>query len=194
MKHGKIISIKNPELRKIRNNLRRLNKEAVWSRHNSLRIKKNEILEKSENNPTDTDIKAIQRLNKEQSDLRVLLKFSICKCGMCNADDVDMVWHAGWGEWWCLKCFKEEEEIIVPEDKFNKGVIVHENAEKPCHILKWCPYGVLVENFRLRNMDSKYTCLVFDHDCPVFYVSEPISESTNLKPQKNRNLKDNLRN
>lgn len=93
-----------------------------------------------------------------------------------------------------FKCFKEEEETIDPKIKFNKGVIVHENAEKPCYILGWCPYGVLVENFRLRNMDSKYTCLVYDHDCPIFYISQQISEHSTIKPIKDNKLKDNLRN
>jgi hypothetical protein len=193
VKHGRVIPIKDPLLRQFRYNLRRLFKEAIQFKNNSYQIKKQEILKKSGNNPSDSDTIEIQKLNKEQSKLRMLLKYSICKCGMCSADDVDMVWHAGWGEWWCLKCFREEEEAIDPKNKFNKGVIVHENAEKPCHILHWCPYGNLAESFRLRNLYSRYTCLVFDHDCPSFYVSEHLTEFSRKEPIKSERSVDNLR-
>lgn len=194
MKHGRIISIKNAELRKIRNNFRNLFKAATLVKHNLLREKANEIRKKIEGALPSKDLKVIRELNKQQSKLRNLLKSSICTCGMCGADDVDMVWHAGWGEWWCLKCFREEEEAIDPREKFNKGVIVHENAEKPCHTLQWCPYGNLAESFRLRNLYSKYTCLVFDHDCPSFYVSEQVTEFSFKEPIKSEKLVDKLRN
>lgn len=194
MKHGRIISIKNAELSKIRNNLRQLLKTATLTKIKLFREEANKIRKKIEGDLPPKDLRVIRELNKQQSKLRILLKYSICECGMCGADDVDMVWHAGWGELWCLKCFQEEEETINPKDKFNKGFIVHENAEKPCHALHWCPYGNLVENFRLRNMYSKYTCLVFDHDCPSFYVSEQITESSVKDVIKNEKLIDNLRN
>lgn len=194
MKHGRIISIKNPELIKVRNNLRSLFKEAVLSKLNLFRNKANEIEKETEGNFTTSDLKELRELSKQQGELRILLKWSICKCGMCGISNEDAVWHAGWGEWWCLKCFREEEEAMDPKDRFNKGVIVNEDAEKPCHNLKWCPYGTLVESFRIRNMDSKYTCLVFDHDCPVFYVSQQFTEFSQSVPIQNEKLKDILKN
>ncbi|MFW9820694.1 MAG: hypothetical protein ACFFE5_13885, partial [Candidatus Thorarchaeota archaeon] len=139
MKHGRVISIKSAELRKIRDNLRQLLKIVALTRHDLLRDQVNEIERKLEGDLPSKDLKMIRELNRQQSELRILLKYSICTCGMCGVDDVDMVWHAGWGEWWCLKCFREEEEAIDPKEKFNRGVIVHDNAEKPCHILQWCP-------------------------------------------------------
>jgi len=194
VKHGRIISVKNPKLRKIRNNLRRLFVEVYRSEFNKLQKKIDGILRTSEDNLSSMDSNKLRKLSKQQDDLGLILKRSACICGMCRAHKEDMVWHAGWGEWWCLKCFKDEEEIIDPKNKFNKGVIVHENAEKPCHTLGWCPYGTLVESFRIRNLDSKYTCLVYDHDCPVFYLSQPISEHSTIKPIIDNKLNDNLRN
>jgi hypothetical protein len=44
-------------------------------------------------------------------------------------------------------------------------------VSKPCHKLGYCPYGVLVEEFPLKDKNKK-SCKVFGHDCPVFYVAE----------------------
>jgi len=43
--------------------------------------------------------------------------------------------------------------------------------DKPCHKLKYCPYGFLVEYSPLKKK-NKLSCKVFGHDCPVFYVAE----------------------
>jgi len=47
---------------------------------------------------------------------------------------------------------------------------------KPCWELKYCPYGPLVEQFPLRHQ-SEMHCRIFGHDCPVFYVAEPLTET-----------------
>ena len=53
---------------------------------------------------------------------------------------------------------------------------------KPCWELKYCPYGVLVENFELRNeQDDPYRCRIFGHICPVFLVAEPLTETKELR-------------
>lgn len=60
----------------------------------------------------------------------------------------------------------------------NTEKIIDENAIKPCHRLLWCPYGPLVEEFKLReeNKRNKFSCEVFGHDCPVFYHKENEAE------------------
>ena len=59
----------------------------------------------------------------------------------------------------------------------NNKKIVDRDAEKPCHVLKYCPYGPLVEEYPLREKrDPKYSCTVFGHDCPVFYQKEGFCE------------------
>jgi len=87
------------------------------------------------------------------------------------------------------------EETCDPSNRFNKGVIVKEDLEKPCLYLGGCPYGVLVENFRVRMFDNEFTCDVYGHDCPSFYVSEKVCIYSNwFKPSKKRErLNDNLR-
>lgn len=65
--------------------------------------------------------------------------------------------------------------------------------EKPCISLMWCPYGPLVEQFPLDdgslhdNGTFGFTaiaepagCAVFGHDCPVYYVAEPLMDTKAL--------------
>lgn len=52
---------------------------------------------------------------------------------------------------------------------------------KPCWELKYCPYGPLVEDFPLKMENDEKSCRIFGHDCPVFYVAEPITETKELR-------------
>jgi hypothetical protein len=52
---------------------------------------------------------------------------------------------------------------------------------KPCWEIKYCPYGILVEDFDLRDEQDHKGCRIYGHDCPVFYVSEPFSETKELR-------------
>ena len=48
--------------------------------------------------------------------------------------------------------------------------------DKPCHVLGYCPYGPLVEDFPLLEKEDEETCSIFGHQCPVFYVAEPFMD------------------
>jgi hypothetical protein len=52
---------------------------------------------------------------------------------------------------------------------------------KPCWELKYCPYGPLIENFPLSEKNTERSCRIFGHDCPVFYVAEPLTETKELR-------------
>lgn len=65
---------------------------------------------------------------------------------------------------------------------------------KPCWELNYCPYGPLVEQFplpyktlqdaqedKMSKSDREKTCSVFGHICPVFFVSEPFTETGQLR-------------
>ena len=56
----------------------------------------------------------------------------------------------------------------------NNKVFVDENAVKPCGLLRYCPYGQLVEEFPFRSVPDHISCEVFGHNCPVFYLKEEI--------------------
>jgi hypothetical protein len=52
---------------------------------------------------------------------------------------------------------------------------------KPCWELKYCPYGSLVEEFPLPETDTHRSCRIFGHECPVFSVGEPLTETKELR-------------
>ena len=52
---------------------------------------------------------------------------------------------------------------------------------KPCWELKYCPYGPLVEDFSIKKEGDERSCRIFGHDCPVFYVAEPLTETKELR-------------
>jgi len=77
-------------------------------------------------------------------------------------------------------------EVLDQEHRkrsFNQGELVFENAEKPCLTYPGCPYGTLVECFYQRTKKSKYGCDTFGHDCPIFYLMEPITEKISRIPE-----------
>jgi len=79
---------------------------------------------------------------------------------------------------------KKEKLIILPADAeeycwVNTKFLMKENLgkEKPCHVLGYCPYGSIVEMFRIRKKRNKQiSCSTFGHDCPMFYNAEEITE------------------
>lgn len=48
-----------------------------------------------------------------------------------------------------------------------------EEITKPCHDCGFCPFGQLVEVFPF---SDDFRCTVFGHDCPAFWLAEPIAE------------------
>lgn len=52
---------------------------------------------------------------------------------------------------------------------------------KPCWEIKYCPYGPLVEDFPLAELDDEKRCIIFGHECPVFSVAEPLTETKELR-------------
>jgi hypothetical protein len=52
---------------------------------------------------------------------------------------------------------------------------------KPCWEIKYCPYGPLVEQFPLKEEPDSQSCRIFGHDCPVFHVAEPFTETRELR-------------
>jgi len=54
-------------------------------------------------------------------------------------------------------------------------------ACKPCWEIKYCPYGPLVEQLPLKLKPDDKSCRIFGHDCPVFFVAEPLTETKELR-------------
>lgn len=60
----------------------------------------------------------------------------------------------------------------------NNKFILRNNREKekPCHKLKYCPYGQLVEEYPIKKKRNKFACKTFGHNCPMYYQAENITE------------------
>ena len=52
---------------------------------------------------------------------------------------------------------------------------------KPCWEIKYCPYGPFVKEFPFKEIPDDKSCKIFGHDCPVFYVAEPFTETKELR-------------
>jgi len=70
----------------------------------------------------------------------------------------------------------------------NNTKIKWKDILKPCKLCGYCPYGVLVEIYPLRN--AKESCEIFGHDCPVYYLAEPFTEENKL-PSDEEYIKHN---
>lgn len=73
--------------------------------------------------------------------------------------------------------YKEKGEKKMT-DWLNTKRIIKNNLkkEKPCSKLGYCPYGQLVEEFKIRQKRNNISCKTFGHDCPMFYHAEEITE------------------
>ncbi|KKK51148.1 hypothetical protein LCGC14_3117880 [marine sediment metagenome] len=76
----------------------------------------------------------------------------------------------------------EDEDKIINDLKkamwINNEKIIKSNLKKvkPCHTCGYCPYGCMVEAFPLKRKSTEISCIVFGHDCPMFYNGEDLSE------------------
>ncbi len=70
------------------------------------------------------------------------------------------------------RTFREPRKEWHPSWKFK----VEASKEKPCHRCGFCPYGSIVELFRIQTELDEFSCETFGHDCPVFYLAEPLTE------------------
>jgi len=51
------------------------------------------------------------------------------------------------------------------------------NLVKPCRIISFCPYGPLIaEQFPLLKEPDEMSCAVFGHQCPIYFVAEPVCD------------------
>lgn len=99
MKKERAIIIKDPRLRKARNELRTLLKLWVSDIRDSLREQWSLYIEKG-------DDRAIE-LQKEVSKLDLMEGMSICSCLHCGHSDKDMIFVPEMKQWLCIECNSE---------------------------------------------------------------------------------------
>jgi len=111
MRDKRAIIIKDPNLRKIRNNLRTILLKAVSVRWRNINDKRRELKvgpngsRRTINNFSEDEVKQYRTYQDQQSYLRDIADRSICKCITCGASDRDMVYNKTYDSWYCTECY-----------------------------------------------------------------------------------------
>jgi hypothetical protein len=123
LKKKRIISIRNPTLRKIRDNLRSLILEVHKSFQHKLADKRSLIRKEISENPekdTETLYEQIGNLSRELQENRRLLYESIVVCPVCFKSNKDMTYNPVHKTWFCTDCYevlkKGNQERGTPEE------------------------------------------------------------------------------
>ena len=111
MKDKRIIRIKDPRLRKIRNEFRNLwfiHYESIYKRLSTemrrLRFDgEGKLLGPDEMKDADV-LNIYHSLQRSQQDLREDFKRSICMCYTCGRIDLDMYYNRPYRSWFCVEC------------------------------------------------------------------------------------------
>ena len=117
MKRKRIISIKHPKLREIRNNFRILLIKATDTQWYKLQEEIDQIEIDSNGKLisfrelTIEQKQKINRLEKKKSDLDRLVDISICKCRRCVRTNQDMTYNPVDKAWYCVECYEEMQNL-----------------------------------------------------------------------------------
>jgi len=122
MKKKRTIRIKDPRVRKVRNELRLLLHEAK-SKEVIQKIEKQKKLKKSphfwdEKHPNYTTLrKEDQKLASEVDRLRTIYDRSIIKCPVCMKLDKDMTYNPYYEGWYCIECYEANRVFNIEEGR-----------------------------------------------------------------------------
>lgn len=104
MKKKRAIVIKNPDLIRLRNNLRIILRKWASAEWNKLHEEQEEILlDKSKS-------EIFRKLEREKQKIRKIVDSSICRCSRCSAFDKDMTYNPVRKVWYCVECYKELQD------------------------------------------------------------------------------------
>ncbi len=120
MKKKRIISIRDPKLKKIRDNLRLLLlkwKRVEWNQshdeYEELRFDKND-------HPIDLTGDERKRVDVLLQRMRILdeaSRKSLCKCTKCLVTDKDMVYNPPYQGWFCVECYNDLHEYYKDKEE-----------------------------------------------------------------------------
>lgn len=108
-KHKKII-IKNPKLKNLRNNLRKIILESYQNEILKINNEKKEINKKirERGKISEEDRSKKRELENFKQPLANAFNKSICICYICQKIDKDMVYAMRPGEWFCINCYENK--------------------------------------------------------------------------------------
>ncbi len=107
MKRKKTIKIKDPKLRRFRNNLRLVLLKAVSDKWYLIRKEIQELEYEEDGTPRNlVDRDEIHKLLEKRNKLERFRNDSICKCATCGVADKDMTFNPYIKAWYCVDCYK----------------------------------------------------------------------------------------
>ena len=139
MKDKRVIKIKDPRLRKIRNEFRKLWSAAESAEWKHFRAEMEKLCFDEEGNFLDVDqmkergvLKIYHSLQRKQQDLTMDFGISICKCPTCGRIDVDMYYNKTYDSWFCLECVKLYRRMhpIMKKKYANKDPVYYDFDEE----------------------------------------------------------------
>lgn len=116
MKKKRTIRIKDPRLRKVRYELRRLLQLAKSEKIKEILYKKRELKEIEgfwdRGHPNFKRLnKEVQELNSQENDLSYAYNASITFCPICQSADKDMTYNPVSREWFCVECYESNQRF-----------------------------------------------------------------------------------
>lgn len=109
-----IIKIKDPQLQKVRYNLRMLIIKAAFVKTNRLREEWKRVYYKEH------DSERAQQINKRIDTITRALRESICMCKVCGTAKKDMVLSPDLKTWFCVDCY-ELNRVYHKKTKYGKS-------------------------------------------------------------------------
>ena len=122
MKKKLTIKIKDPRLRKVRYELRRLLQLAKSARLSEI-LEKERRLQQTEgfwdrNHPDYKRLhKETQELSSKENDLSYAYNASIAFCPVCREGDKDMTYNPVSKKWFCIECYKFNQEFEIRQGR-----------------------------------------------------------------------------
>ena len=110
MKNGRTISVKDPRLQKIRNNIRLLILNECSRQRSEISDQEHDLTHDKDGkyvriSPETSEI--LQNLTNNWWDIERPLRASAVICAGCGKHDRDVTYHRKSRSWFCVRCYKE---------------------------------------------------------------------------------------
>jgi len=110
MKNGRTISVKDPRLQKIRNNIRLLILNECAKKQMEISDQEHDLTHDEDGKyvritPETSEI--LQNFTDKWWDIERPLRASVVKCAGCNNNNRDVTYHRKSRSWFCVRCYKE---------------------------------------------------------------------------------------
>ena len=133
MKDKRAIIIKDPKLRKVRNNLRAILLRAVTDRLINLLDEREKLAGGAIDDLSPSELSQYRALQKQESQLSMSADKSICKCIACGKADRDMVYNKPYRAWYCTECYGMERSYAQERAKSKTRPKGHEEKAIESH-------------------------------------------------------------